>query len=80
MPYEGSKKQRTYNGLSDSDFRGEEPVSNKNRGVSKPNRGSGPGNAAPSNASNSASPSGGKNLLRRIRGSKAFKSGMGDKP
>lgn len=68
--------------LKESKFKGKEPGGNKNRGVSKPNRGGGGGNAAPANASNSAKPKnkGGINLLKRVGSSKAFKSGMGDKP
>lgn len=70
------------NKLKESSFKGNEKGGNKNRGVSKPNRGGGGGNAAPANAKNSAKPKnkGNINLLKRVKGSKAFKSGMGDKP
>lgn len=68
--------------LKESKFKGKEPGGNKNRGVSKPNRGGGGGNAPPANASNSNNPKnkGNLNLLKKVKGGKAFKSGMGDKP
>jgi len=65
--------------LKESSFKGKEMGGDKNRGVSKPSM-SGPNNAAPANAKNSASPSGNKNLLKKIRGSNAFKSGNSSNP
>lgn len=68
--------------LKEGSFKGKEKGGDKNRGVSKPNRGGGGGNAPSANASNSSKPEnkGNINLLKRVKSSKAFKSGMGDKP